>query len=65
MANLVRGTLKGSGEKFDGQWMIDSVTLKLAGEFNKTVPPFVVSSARLHYDDVSNLKGEYDIVSQV
>jgi hypothetical protein len=62
MTHIVRGSLKGSGEKFDGQWMIDSIIFKLTGEFNKSVPPFVVSSARLNYDDVSNLKGEYDIV---
>ena len=66
MSKLVRGTFQGSSQKFSGQWMIDSkVTVKLAGTFDNSVPQFVLSAARLYYDDVSNLEGRYDIVNEV
>ncbi|KAF8338470.1 hypothetical protein F5887DRAFT_514461 [Amanita rubescens] len=66
MSKIVKGSFQGSSQKFDGQWLIDSkITVKLDGRFDNSVPSFVISAARLHYDDVSDLKGRYDIVDEV
>jgi hypothetical protein len=66
MSKLVKGSFGGSSQEFSGQWLIDSkITVKLDGKFDNSVPSFVVSAARLYYDDVSNLEGRYDIVDEV